>query len=334
MIHHLRRSAVALACSLTVLTAALGGPATPPGATAVRADVQGRTGATATTLRLGDLPRGAGPAVPRVLGRTIVDGASVVAVDADEVQLLGVSGEEYVVATWAEGRSAVERVAADGSRRTLLDRVPSSVVLSSDGSRLVTTKPPTLRRTVVAVRDATTGEVLARRTFGGGASVLDADAGRVVVGQETPARTLSWEPGSDTVTRLSDRYGYAADIAADRLAVLTGPTWDGGCSVLSTLSAPGRVRWRSCDRAVLAISPDGRRLITTGIYIDGPLGPIGVHTDRGRRVATYRSTYSFGLVDWEDERTALVTVQDRRGRSALVRCRVAECERASRIVAP
>jgi hypothetical protein len=325
-----------------VLIAAPGGPAAAPGAYAVRAesavradtDVRVRAEAPVATLRLGDLPRGAGPAVPRVLGTTIVDGDAVVAVDAREVQLLGVSGEEYVVATWADRRSAVERVAADGSRRTVLDRVPYSVVLSNDGSRLVATRTPTLRRTVVAVLDATTGDVLLRRTFGGGASVLDADAGTVVVGQETPARTWSWETGSDTVARLADRYGYAADIAADRLAVLTGPTWKGGCSVLSSLSAPGRVRWRSCDHAVLAISPDGRRVGTTAIYVDGPLGSIDVHTDRGRRVATYRSAYSLGLVDWEDERTALMTVGDRRGRSALVRCRVAECERASRIVGP
>jgi hypothetical protein len=336
MTRDLRRLAAPFACFLAVLAVAPGGPATPPGANAVRvdADVRVRAEAAVTTLRLGDLPRGAGPAVPRVLGTTIVDGDSVVAVDAREVQLLGVSGEEYVVATWADRRSAVERVAADGSRRTVLNRVPYSVVLSGDGSRLVATRTPTLRRTVVAVLDATTGDVLERRTFGGGASVLDADADTVVVGQETPARTWSWETGSDTVARLADRYGYAADIAADRLAVLTAPSWKGGCSVLSTLSAPGRGRWRSCDHAVLAISPDGRRLITTGIYIDGPLGPIEVHTDRGRHVLGYRSTYSFGLVDWEDERTVLVTVQDRRGRSALVRCRLDDCERASRVLAP
>jgi hypothetical protein len=351
MTHHLRRLAAALACSLAVLAVlavAPGGPATPPGVTAVRADADVRTdaradvrgdarsraAATVTTLRLGDLPRGEGPAKPRVLGTTILDGDSAVAVDADEVQLLGVSGEEYVVATWTDGRSAVERVAADGSRRTVLDRVPSSVVLSRDGSRLVTTRAPRLRRTAMAVLDAGTGDVLLRRTFGGGAGLLDADGGTVVVGQETPARTWSWETGSDTVTRLADRYGYEADIAADRLAVLTAPTWKGGCSVLSSLSAPGRVRWRSCDHAVLAVSPDGRRVITTAIYIDGPLGPVDVRTDRGRRVATYRSANSLGVVGWEDERTVLLTIGDRRGRSALVRCRAAECERASRIVAP
>ena len=185
----------------------------------------------------------------------------------------------------------------------------------------------------MAVRDATTGDRVARHTFGAGASVLDADEGRVVVGQTGPARTLSWHVDRDRVTRISDRTGYAADISADRLAVFTAPLYDGGCSVLTRLSAPRRATWRSCERAVLASTrrpsdaddehPHGR-----------PAGP-GRGADRpGRRVAAYRSGDSFGVLGWEDARTALVTVYDRRGRSALVRCHLADCERASDVVAP
>jgi hypothetical protein len=318
---------------LVRLTTALLAVATAAGLAAAPAAAGPEDGAV-TSVRLGQLDRGPGPAVPRVLGTSIVEGDRVVAVDADEVQLLGVSGAEYVVAVYADRGSSVERVAADGTRTVVLDRVPFAFALSGDGTQLVTTRPRGTRRTVVAVRDATTGERVARHTFGAGASVLDADEGRVVVGQTGPARTLSWDVDRDRVTRISDRYGYAADISADRLAAFTAPLYERGCSVLTRLSTPRRATWRSCERAVLAFSPDGRRMLTTHILMDGPLGQVEVHTARGRRVAAYRSGDSFGVLGWEDARTALVTVYDRRGRSALVRCHLADCERASDVVAP
>ncbi|KRF37643.1 hypothetical protein ASG94_10200 [Nocardioides sp. Soil805] len=317
-----------MAAVLTVLGAAAGPVAGVLPASAVRADVP------VTSVRIGQLDRGEGPAVPRVVGTAVVEGDRVLDVDADEVQLLGTSGEEYVVATWADGGSAVERVAADGSRSTVLDRVPYAVDLSGDGTRLVTTRTPSLRRTVLAVRDSTTGEVLVRRVFGAGAAVLDVDDGRVLVGQTGPARTLSWTVATDRVTRVAGRAGYAADISADRLAVFTAPVYDGGCTVLARLSAPRRTLWRSCEDAVLDISPDGRRVLTTGVYADGPLGRFHVDTARGRRVASYDSPGGFGVLGWEDARTVLVTASDRRGRSALVRCDAVGCERASGVVAP
>ena len=319
---------------LVRLTTALLAVATAAGLAVAPPAAAGPEGGDVTSVRLGQLDRGLGPAVPRVVGTSIVEGDRVVAVDADEVQLLGVSGAEYVVALYADRGSAVERVGADGTRTVVLERVPFAVALSGDGTRLVTTRPRGTRRTVVTVRDATSGDLVSRRTFGAGASVLDADEGRVVVGQTGPARTLSWHVDRDRVTRLSDRSGYAADISADRLAVFTRPVYEGGCSVLTRLSAPRRATWRSCERAVLAFSPDGRRMLSTHILMDGPLGQVEVQTARGRRVAAYRSGDSFGVLGWEDARTALVTVYDRRGRSALVRCHLADCERASDVVAP
>ncbi len=134
------------------------------------------------------------------------------------------------MALYADRGSAVERVAVDGTRTVVLERVPFAVALSGDGTRLVTTRPRGTRRTVVTVRDATSGDLVCRRTFGAGASVLDADEGRVVVGQTGPARTLSWHVDRDRVTRLSDRSGYAADISADRLAVFTGPSTRAGAA--------------------------------------------------------------------------------------------------------
>ncbi len=288
-----------------------------------------------TPVRIGQLDRGEGPAVPRVVGTALLEGDRVIDVDADEVRLLGVSGKDRVVATYSDGGSAVERVAPDGTRTRVLDRVPYAVDLSADGTQLVSTRPQDTRHTVLVVRDSTTGRLLAKRTFGSSAAVLDVDEGRVVVGQTGPARTLSWQVAADRVERVSTRTGYAADISADRLAVFTAAVYDGGCSVLSRLSAPGRTTWRSCSEAVLDISPDGRRLMTADIYVDGPLGSMDVRTPRGRPVASYRAVGgSLGTLGWEDPHTVLVTAYDRRGRSALVRCDLEVCERASDAVAP
>lgn len=294
-----------------------------------------RAAPVVTPVRIGRLARGEGPAVPRALGTSIVQGDRVVEIDAGEVQVLGVSGTDTVVVTYSDGGPAVERVAPDGARTQVLDRAPYGVDLSGDGTQLVTTRPRGTRRTVVAVRDSTTGRLLARHTFGSSATVLDADDGRVVVGQTGPARTLSWEVGTDRVEKVSNRTGYAASISADRLAVFTAAVYDGGCTVLSRLSAPARTTWRSCTEAVWTISPDGRRLITSGILVDGPIGQVDVRTPRGRPVATYRADGgSLDVFGWEDPHTMLVTASDRRGRIALVRCDRGECERASEVVAP
>jgi hypothetical protein len=309
--------------------------ATPSAQTAQTAPARtapARTARRVTPVRIGQLDRGEGPIVPRVLGTALLEGDQVVDVDADEVQLLGVSGTDRVVATYGDGSSAVERVAPDGNRTRVLDRVPYAVDLSGDGTQLVTTRPRGTRRTVLTVRDSTTGDVLVRRTFGSGASVLDVDDGRVVVGQTGPARTLSWQLATDSVDRVSKRTGYAADISADRLAVFTAAVYYNSCSVLSRLSTPGRTTWRSCSEAVLDISPDGRRLMTADIYVDGPLGRVDVRTPTGRTVASYRAEGTLDVLGWEDPHTVLVTTSDRRGRSALVRCDREECERASDVV--
>lgn len=346
----LRRPVLATAAAIAVASAvglvgAVGpvvvapGSAEPAVATAGSSGSSGSSGMAVpvTTLRIGRLDRGEGPTVPRVVGTALLEGDRVVDVDADEVLLLGTSGTDLVVATYADRGSAVERVSPDGARTAVLDRVPYAVDLSGDGTQLVTTRPRGARQTVLVVRDSTTGEVLARRTFGSGAAVLDVDDGRVVVGQAAPARTLSWQVSTDQVERVSNRTGYAADIAADRLAVFTAgkpDVYDLGCTVVSRLSAPGRTTWRSCSEAVWDISPDGRRLMTVDIYVDGPLGQVDVRTPRGRLVASYRSDQGLGVLGWEDPHTVLVTAYGARGRSALVRCDGDACELASDVVAP
>ena len=348
---HRLSSAGAIGLALVTAAVALGllGPTDSPVTTAGRAEAAeteravteptvtraapARAGVPVTQLRIGGLQQGEGPGVPRVLGTSILEGDREIDIDAREVQLLGVSGADHVVATYADRGSAVQRVAPDGARTRVLDRVPYAVDLSADGTQLVATRPDGIRHTVLVVRDSTTGRLVLKRRFGSSAAVLDVDEGRVVVGQTDPARTLSWEVATDRVSRVSDRTGYDADISADRLAVFTALPYEGGCTVVSRLSAPARTSWRSCTEAVLDISPDGRRLMTADIYVDGPLGQLDVRTPRGRAVASYRSVAELGI-GWEDAHTVLVTASDRRGRIALVRCDLGACERASAILTP
>ena len=113
--------------------------------------------------------------------------------------------------------------------------------------------------------------------------------------------------------------------------MLTDDPYDGGCSVVSTLSDPAAVLSESCTERVTDFSPDGRRLALVDLLTDG-LGPnrVTVRTAGGRRVATYDAPFFFGLVQWETSEALLLQTNGTR-RSALVRCARAACERASRL---
>jgi hypothetical protein len=248
------------------------------------------------------------------------------------VSLLGTSGDDYVVTAWSDRGGRVQRVAADGDRETILARFPGEVTLSVDGRLLFHTAVREEGRTVVTALDARTGERVARRAFRGYLSVLDADEGRALLGGTAPARTLWWNPGSGSTRRIARREGYFADIRADRLAVVTASPYDGGCSVVSTLARRRETLWRSCRQAVVAASPNGHRLLTAHILLDGPNPVLRVHRDRGGLLATYRTPGRFGAATWEDARAVLIVTYGTK-KTAIVRCEGGSCERASERIA-
>lgn len=300
--------------------------ATLPSATA---DTPARSAET-ITLRPATLERGENPAVPQLLGRTILDGDTAVTIRAREVQLLGKSGDDYVVGSWRRnGDTRVERVSADGDRETLMDSIRGDLVLSRDGEQVLETVVRSESRTVITVRDARTGGRLARRAFPGVVTVLDADEDRAILGASSPDRTLWWNTRTDGTKKISGRIGYFADIRADRIATLTADPYSGGCSDLAALSAPRKSLWRSCKAAVMAAAPDGRRLVTVPLLLDGPLSKVSVHGDRGRLFASYRSSGTFGSVTWEGDRSLLLVTYGTK-KSAIVRCEPDGCERASK----
>lgn len=291
--------------------------------------------AATTEIQPGKLQRGENGAVPHVDGRALVDGDRRFTFVDRELRYLGRSGEDYVVGVWKQGSprtQKVVRVSPAGERTPVLRRVPvSEISLSQDGEQLVRPRYFYQRKeTKVLVWSAHDGSATTTRVFRGYVHDLDADGGRMVLSGSMPARTFWWNTANDATRRISQRTGYAADIRADRLAVLTGDPYQGGCSILSTLAAPDRSLWRSCDQAVTGFSPSGTRVTTVYLQSDG-LGPgtVEVHRTHGKLVDRY-STYFFGEVYWESADTLLMLAHGKT-KSAWVRCTGAVCERTSRL---
>ncbi len=296
----------------------------------VSAGLPTATAATApeTTIKPASLERGDNPGAPQLLGTTILHGDLRIKVAAQEVQLLGQSGDDYVVLAYPrDGSPRVLRVAADGTRETIIKNVDGEPVLSIDGEQVFGNVYGD-ERTVVTVRDAETGDREARRTFRGYVRVLDASGRRAVLGASSPSRTLWWNADSDNARKISAREGYFADIQGNRFATLAG-TGEDLCSVLSSLPPKAEVLWRSCEQAVLEAAPDGRRLVTTHIYVGGPIGSLQVRGDHGRLIATYDIDGSLGRSTFETNRAVLIQAYGVK-KSAIVRCVVGTCERASR----
>lgn len=307
---------------LAALAAVVLVPGTP---TAVGAPADAPT----VRVRPGALPAGDRPAVPTQVGRHVLEGDTRVKLPSN-TYLLGRSGTAYVVA----GNGRVLRLEADGTTAEIA-RVAddAELVLSRDGAHVIVTRLIRLARGgdgLVMVIDASTGARVARRTFSHYATVLDADEGRLVLSTWTPGRTLWWDFVSGGISRIVGRAAGHADIRADRLATFTGDPYDGGCTVVTSLTRPRRTLWRSCREAVVAFSPDGGRMATMHILADG-LGPSSVRarTVRGRAIASY-DAYWFGSIAWESDRVLLFDTHTRR-RTALVRCEVGECQRASAV---
>lgn len=277
-------------------------------------------------IKPAQLERGEDSTVPRMAGdRTIVDGDTRIELD-EPGYLLGESGEEYVVASFPQ----ILRVSADGTTEEVARYGKAGdPMLSSDGadvliSRLVRS------RTMIRVIDSSTGEQISRGRFSRYAAVLDAYDSRAVLTATSPQRVLSWNYRSGAVKQVVRRGAGTADIVADRLATLTGDVYQGGCAVVSQLTRPRHVLWRSCEEIPISFSPNGKRMVTVHLLTDG-LGPgtVRLRTARGKLIATYEAYY-FGSIDWETNRSLLLDAHTRR-HAAVVRCDGADCERASGI---
>ena len=286
--------------------------------------------AAATTINPSKLPRGADVAIPHLEGKTIVDGATRIRVKAPTLRLLGKSGTSYIVGT-ADRQGAKGqffRVQPDGTRIKLGRADIYQSELSDDGQSLVATKTSS-RKTILTVWSATTGATVASRSFKGFASALDADTDRVLVGG--PDKTWLWTTSTDSVGVVARDAGYAGDLSADVLASYTKDPYDGGCTVVRTLST-GVQLWKSCKERVDSFNADATRMATIDILSDG-IGPsyVAVRSSTGHKLGAYTVTKGwFGEIDFETT-TALLLETNGPRKAATVRCTDAGCERASEL---
>ncbi|MGB0099088.1 MAG: hypothetical protein WBP61_02280 [Nocardioides sp.] len=272
------------------------------------------------------LPRGADVAIPHVVGKTIVDGDTRIPVRAKYVQLLGVSGDAYVV----QVPYRVLRVTTESREQVVRFRDGVDSLLSHDGEHVVLTAINQRGRSTVRVLDAATGTEVATRTFRKWAVSLDADGSEVALTATKPDRTLRWDFDADRTHRIARRAAGVVDFGADRVSTFTRNPYLGGCTVITSLSRPDQELWRSCREAVIRFSPDGERMVTTHKLADGP-GPnrVTMRDASGTALTKYRSSW-FSGIEWESN-TALLLDANSRRLGATVRCELDECERATRV---
>jgi hypothetical protein len=228
------------------------------------------------------------------------------------------------------GKYRTVRLKRNGDQKVLFRNVPIwDLELASDGADVVAARAGN-KRTRIRVYDARTGAVEASRRFHGSLTLLDMQNGRALLGGFAPRRTIRWNVANGNVHRVSDRAGYAADISANRLATFTKDPYNGGCSVVSSLARPGARLWESCTERVDTFAPRGSRMATIPILSDG-VGPSEVWLRRaaGQLLASYEAKW-FGPLSWESDKALLLDTNGRR-KTAVVRCRVDHCKRASKL---
>jgi hypothetical protein len=310
---HLHRLLVAtVACLTTLVVTATASAATPT-----------------TEIKPGALPRGADMAIPHLEDKTVVDGDVRIPVRAAVVRLLGKSGAAYVVSTLNRDGSTgrILRYQADGTRTLIARGEVFEARLSSDGLRVLAGEYRS-KRTVMKAWSVATGQVEAKRRFGGYPTVLDALGERVLLGAWGRG-TLSWDLSTGSVVRLTKRVGGAASLKDDLLSSYTTDPYNGGCMVVSRISETGDDLWKSCKERVDSFAPGGRRMVTVHILSDG-IGPneASVRTVNGRLVGRYTVQGWFGALTFETPRALLLETNGKR-QATTVRCVRDDCERAA-----
>lgn len=300
--------------------------------TAVSLAAPAQAAAPTVDLQPHQLSRGADIAVPHIDEGDFVDGDRRIELPGTVAELIGPSGDAWVVAThrttkvgeWRSRR--VVRVEADGTVREVLRDVDAATLrLSEDGSRLVGPAGST-RRTTVKVWSSVDGSVIAERSFSGYPDVVAADARKVLV--DTTGRLALWRVGADKVRTVTRKLSGQASFEHDLLTTYTKDPYLGGCTKVVRLGDLTDTVWRSCRDRVAAFSPDGTRMVTFDILTDG-LGPGVIHLREidGTRLATYRTNWFSGW-EWESHAALLLTVNGQR-KASVVRCTLASCENAT-----
>lgn len=281
-----------------------------------------------TKIEPAKLARGADLKVAHLEGRTVVDGDVRVPVAGGVPFLLGTSGNGYVLLLRASDHYQVVRVAPERSQRTLLDDLPGQIVVSDDGETFAVTSGELEAK--VDIRSARSGRLVGTGNFTGHPRILDLDGDHVVVASFSQG-AVDYDWRADNRSTITLKAAYAADLSSNLLAYFTEDPYNGGCSIVTSLTAPSTRLWRSCRERVTEFSPDGERIATVHKLSDGP-GPsiVWERTIRGGLLGSYSVGSYFSGIEWETS-TDLVMEANAQKKAATVRCSEGECERASAV---
>jgi len=224
----------------------------------------------------------------------------------------------------------------DGVKR----RLPGAfedVVVSPDGRLYTEAGLASDGETVVGVRRISDGKRLAGHTFrswvdkniGRFAQPIDVDGDRMLIGGRG-GRVIVWNWRRDTFRDVI-RDKWHLQVGSLRNDIAAGWTAPGErCTFVAHLSTPRQRMWKSCEEQVVALSPDGRRMVTTDRRVFLGFGRVRflvMRTVTGRELGRWTAE-RFTDVRWETD-SAISFRVDGRTTTAMVRCTPKRCRAAS-----
>ena len=284
-------------------------------------------------IKPASLPRGPDIAGPHLDGTTIVDGTVSVKLKRPNVLLYGKWRDNYIAATgnsqWANVK--LVKIAANGTVKVLREFIdPFNAVLDADADQIAYSYGDNTQKPTLAAYDLGLDDEVSVRAFAALPTLLAFDNGLMVASLSgATTKTITWNTVTDDVTKVNAKRGNYASIAHDLLGYFSKDPQLGGCQVLAHLSDPGDVLFTNCDERIDAVSPDGKRVATIPLLSDGiGSADIVLRKVNGTELAHYTIDNFFGRVWWETN-TKLLMEANGRTKAATVRCRVADCNRAT-----
>ena len=285
------------------------------------------------TIKPASLPRGPDISGAHLDGTTIVDGDVSVKVKRPNVILYGKWHDQYVAATGSSAWDKVKlvRISATGTVTVLREFIdPFTAQLDAENDQIAYSYGDSTQKPTLAVYDLGLDEEASIHSFAAIPTSSAFGDGLAVASFGPPkAKTFTWNTVTNDVVRVNTKQGNYASVAHDLLGYYSKDPQFGGCQVLAHLSDPGDVLWTSCDERIDAVSPDGKRIATIPLLTDG-LGArdVIVRKANGKELAHYTVGFFFGRVWWETG-TKLLMDANGKTQAATVRCKVADCNRAT-----
>jgi hypothetical protein len=284
-------------------------------------------------IKPGAIKRGPDISGAHLVGTTIVDGDVEVKLKAPRALLYGKWKKYYIAATGDKewGDVKLWRVSPAGVTKRLAKFIdPFNTQLDPDGGQVAYSYGDSTSKPTIAVYDLAQKEETSVNAFASLPTLLDFDEGLVVASFFSfKVKTITWDTVSDVTLKVKSKMGNFASVAHDLLGFFNKDPFNGGCQVLTHLDDPSDVVWTNCDERIEALSPDGKRVATIALLSDG-IGPADVMVRKvgGAPVAHYSINGWFGRIWWETP-TKLLMESNGTSKSAVVRCKVQVCDRAT-----